>query len=133
MLTSLNRQEAALTVWNMPDIKRVVDDKGYKLAYVFPASGTPVVTDGIAVVKGAPNAAGATAFYDFVCTPENLAYAAQAFYRIPTRRDVDRDSLPEWVRALDYKKMPIDWDRYRSGIQEWMKHWSNEVQAGGAT
>jgi len=133
MLTSLNRQEAALTVWNMPDIKRVVDDKGYKLAYVFPTSGTPVVTDGIAIVKGAPNAAGAAAFYEFVCTPESLAYAAQAFYRIPTRRDVDRATLPEWARTLDYKPMPIDWDRFRSGIQEWMKHWSNEIQTAGAT
>jgi len=132
MLTSLNRQEAALTVWNMPDIKRAVDDKGYKLAYVLPASGTPVVTDGIAIPKGAPHAEGAKAFYEFVCTPESLAYTAQAFYRIPTRHDVDRATLPEWMRSLDYQRMAIDWDRFRAGIQEWMKHWSNEVQSATA-
>jgi iron(III) transport system substrate-binding protein len=128
MLTSLNRQEAALTVWDMPDIKRAVDDKGYRLAYVFPSSGTPVVTDGIAVARGAPHADAARVFYDFVCTPENLAFAAERFYRIPTRKDVDRSQLPEWVRALDYRRLPMDWDLFRANIQAWMGHWSNEIQ-----
>ena len=27
----------------------------FRSAYVFPASGTPVITDGIAIVRGAPN------------------------------------------------------------------------------
>ncbi len=133
MLTSLNRQEASLTVWNMPDIKRVVDDKGYKLAYVFPSSGTPVVTDGIAIVKGAPHAEGARAFYEFVSSAESLAYAATTFYRIPSRTDVDRSTLPEWMRGLEYRRVPMDWDRFRANIQTWMAHWINEIQpsAGG--
>ena len=128
MLTSLNRQEASVTLWNMPDIKRVVDDKGYKLAYIFPASGTPVVTDGIAIVKGAPHGDGARAFYEFVCSPESLAYAAKTFYRIPTRPDVDRASLPEWMRELDYVRMTMDWSLFRANIQDWMAHWINEIQ-----
>jgi iron(III) transport system substrate-binding protein len=128
MLTSLNRQEAALTLWNMPDIKRAVDEKGYKLAYVFPASGTPVVTDGIAVVRGAPHAEGARLFYEFVCSPESLAFAAEKFSRIPSRSDVDRATLPEWIRALTYTRVATDWATYRANIQEWMSHWSNEIQ-----
>lgn len=132
MLTSLNRQEASLTIWNMPDMKRVIDDRGYKLAYTFPTSGTPVVKDGIAIVRGAPHAEGARAFYDFVCTPESLGFAAEKFYRIPTRKDVDAAKLPEWIRTLDYKRADVDWERFRANIQEWMRHWTNEIQTAGA-
>ena len=131
MLTSLNRQEAAVTLWNMPDIKRAVDDKGYRLAYVFASSGTPVVTDGLAVVKGSPNPEGAKAFYEFVSSPESLAFAAEKFYRIPTRSDIDRSTLPEWARALDYKRAAVDWSAFRAGIQSWMQYWGNEIR--GAT
>lgn len=132
MLTSLNRQEASLTLWNMPDIKRVVDEKGYHLAYVFPEGGTPVVTDGLAIVKGAPNPDGAKAFYEFVCTEQSLAFAAEQYFRIPTRSDLDRSKFPEWVRSLDYKRMPMDWRLFEQNIQDWMKHWSNEIRPTSA-
>jgi iron(III) transport system substrate-binding protein len=133
MLTSLNRQEAALTLWNMPDVKRAVDEKGYKLAYVFASSGTPVVTDGLAIVHGAPNADGAKAFYEFVSTPESLAYAAEKHYRIPTRSDLDRATLPEWVRTLNYKRTALDWGAFRTGIQSWMQHWGNEIRGSAGS
>lgn len=128
LLNSLNRQEAAVTVWNMPDIRRLVDERGYKLGYKFPASGTPVVTDGIAIVKGAPHAEGARAFYEFANTPESLAFAAEQFYRIPTRNDIDRSTLPEWIRGLDYTRMNLDWERFRAHSKEWMTHWSAEIK-----
>lgn len=131
VLTALNRQEAALTVWNMPDVKRVVLERGYHLEIVYPASGSPVVTDGIAVVRGAPHQAGAHALYDFINTPDNLAFAAAKFYRIPTRRDVDRATLPEWMRALTFERMPLDWTLYRKNIREWMRVWNDQIR--GAT
>jgi iron(III) transport system substrate-binding protein len=132
LLNSLNRQEASVTVWNMPDVRRLVDERGYKLGFAFPRSGTPVVTDGIAIVKGAPHAEGARAFYEFVNTPESLAFAAEKFYRIPTRGDLDRSTLPEWIRALDYQRMPLDWERFRADIKSWMTHWSAEIRGASA-
>jgi iron(III) transport system substrate-binding protein len=128
MLTSLNRQEASITVWNMPDIRRAVDERGYKLGYVFPSSGTPTVIDCIALVKGAPHPEGARAFYEFANTPESLAYAAEGFYRIPTRNDLDRATLPAWIRALNYKRMVLDWDRFRAESKVWMTLWSAEIK-----
>jgi iron(III) transport system substrate-binding protein len=132
VLTSLNRQEALLSVWNMPDVKRVASEKGYKLATRVPASGSPIVTDGIALVKRAPHPEAARVLYDFVTTPENLVHAAEHFYRIPARTDVDRSTLPQWMRELDVKRMPMDWDLYRANIKDWMTHWSDRIRGGGA-
>jgi iron(III) transport system substrate-binding protein len=132
MLTSLNRQEAPLTVWNMPDVRRIADERGYTLATRFPESGTPVLVDGIALVKGGPNPDGARAFYEFVSTPESLAFAARDFYRMPVRKDLDPASLPEWLRGLEFRRLPVDWTRFRAGIQEWMSHWSAEIKGSSA-
>lgn len=128
MLTSLNRQEAPLTVWNMPDVRRIADERGYTLATRFPTSGAPVLVDGIAIVKGSPNPEGARAFVDFVSSPESLAFAARDFYRMPVRRDLDQASLPEWLRGLEFKRMPVDWGAFRTGIRDWMTHWSAEIK-----
>ena len=132
LLTSLSRREAALTVWNMPDVKRVVDEKGYTLATRMPESGTPVVTDAIALVKGAPHPEAARVLYDYVGTPESLAFAAERFYRVPVRRDLDPAALPAWVRELEVPRMPMDWERFRRGIKDWMTHWNAEIRGAGA-
>jgi iron(III) transport system substrate-binding protein len=130
VLTALNRQEALLSVWNMPDVKRVAAQKGYALATRVPTSGSPIVTDGIAIVKRAPHAEAARVLFDYVSTPDSLAYAAEHFYRIPARTDLDRSKLPQWMRELDVKRMPMDWALYRSGIKDWMTHWGDKVRSG---
>jgi iron(III) transport system substrate-binding protein len=48
----LARQEGVVTLWNLPDVLRV-REQGFPLDYILPASGTPVLVDGIAVIKGA--------------------------------------------------------------------------------
>src|SRR5881396_2467498 len=45
------RQEGLVTVWDLPDILLNRRD-GLQLGYVFPRSGTPVIEDAIAVVRG---------------------------------------------------------------------------------
>jgi hypothetical protein len=32
------------------------------------------------------------------------------------------------MRAGDAPRMSIDWERFRGGIQDWMKHWSAEIR-----
>jgi iron(III) transport system substrate-binding protein len=128
VLTSLNRREATLSVWNMPDVKRVVDERGYTLATRVPASGSPIVTDGIAVVKGAPHPQGAHALYEFVGTHESLIHAAEKFYRIPIRNDIERARLPGWIAEAAVERMSMDWERFRSGIRDWMTFWSAEIR-----
>jgi iron(III) transport system substrate-binding protein len=132
VLTSLNRQEAILSVWNMPDVKRVAAEKGYNLATRVPTSGSPIVTDGIAIVKGAPHTEAAKVLFEYVSSPDSLVFAAEHFYRIPARTDFDKARLPQWMRELEVKRMPMDWVRYRSGIKDWMSFWSDRIRGGGA-
>src|SRR6266576_3092880 len=55
MMQKLVRREGLITLWNLPDVWIYKEQKGFSIGYVFPASGTPVITEGIAVVRGAPH------------------------------------------------------------------------------
>jgi len=129
LLLRINRQEADVTVWNLPDVSRVVRERGYQLAIVYPASGSPVVTDAIAIVRGAPRPDGARLFYEFCGRPDMLAFAAEAYYRIPARRDLDRTTLPDWIRSLTYTRLPMDWSLYRENIKAWMSFWASNIRS----
>nr|MDP9178854.1 extracellular solute-binding protein [Gemmatimonadota bacterium] len=48
----LGRQEGIITLWDMPDIATLKQRTGIPVDYVIPSSGTPVLVDGIAIVKG---------------------------------------------------------------------------------
>jgi hypothetical protein len=51
------------------------------VAYVIPASGAPVLFDGIGIVRGTRQPELARRFYDFVTTPEALRFAADSLLR----------------------------------------------------
>jgi iron(III) transport system substrate-binding protein len=54
------------------------------------------------------------------------------FYRIPSRNDIPKDRLPEWMRALDIPKMDMKWDLVEAKSQEWMEHWDSYIRGAGA-
>jgi iron(III) transport system substrate-binding protein len=104
------------------------EQKGFpQLAYTFPASGTPVIMDGIAVVRGAPHEEEARKFYEFVTRPDSLAHAAQKYYRIPVRADIDRTQLPQWMNE-PFPRMALDWDLLRKEGGEWLRYWDTEIR-----
>ena len=112
----------------MPDIELQRAKYSRPLAYVIPKSGTPVLTDAMAIVKGTTHRKEAEAFYEFVNTPESLAFAAKEFYRIPSRSDISKESLPEWMQNLNIPRMEIDWDLVESKSQEWMEYWDSHIR-----
>jgi iron(III) transport system substrate-binding protein len=127
----LARQEGLITLWTMPDIDAL---KGkYPIAYVFPRSGTPLVVDAVAVVRGAPNAKRAREFAEFVGGTEALAMAARDFARLPARTDVPADSLPQNLREAraQIRPEPLDWNRLQQRGPEWMRHWDEHVRNRG--
>ena len=132
MIQKLAHQEAVLTLWNMPDIELQHTKYNWPLAYVIPKSGTPVLTDAIAIVKGTKHRKEAEAFYEFVNTPESLAFAAKEFYRIPSRNDIPKDTLPEWMRNLNIPKMAMDWGLVEQKSQEWMDYWNDHIRGSGS-
>ncbi|MGI8919208.1 MAG: extracellular solute-binding protein [Pyrinomonadaceae bacterium] len=126
LIQKLARREGLLSLWNLPDVW-LYKQKGLPVAYVIPASGTPVISDGIAVVQGAPHEEEARRFYEFATTPENLTLAAQTYYRIPVRTDIDRNALPSWMNE-PFTRMPLDWDLLRKEGNGWLRYWDTDIR-----
>ncbi len=130
LMQKLVRREGVITLWNLPDVWIYKEQRGFPIGYVFPASGTPVITDGIAIVRGAPNEEEAKRFYEFVNTPESLILAAKKYYRIPVRTDLDRTQLPAWMNER-VNEMPIEWEVLRKHLNDWMRYWDTEIRGQG--
>ena len=127
----LARQEGVLTVWNMPDIELQREKYHYPLSYIIPSSGTPVVTDGIALVAKSKNLELAKQFYEFVTSQESILLAAQKFYRIPCRQDIPAEKLPGWITRTSIRHMPVDWKTLEEKSGEWMRFWDTEIRNKG--
>jgi iron(III) transport system substrate-binding protein len=127
MLQKLARGEGTVSLWDMPDVMIFREKKNLNLGYVIPRSGTPVVTDGIAVVRGAPHEEEARRFYEFVTTPESLLHAAREYSRIPARTDLDRSRLPAWMNE-PFTRMQVNWELLRREANNWMRHWDTEIR-----
>jgi iron(III) transport system substrate-binding protein len=126
LVQKLARREGLISLWNLPDVW-VYKQKGLPLGYVFPGSGTTVIIDGIAIVRGAPHEEEARRFYEFVTTSESLVHAAKNYYRIPVRSDIDRSQLPAWMNE-PFTRMPLDWDLLRRKGNEWLRYWDTDIR-----
>jgi len=127
LMQKLGRREGLITLYNMPDVRLYKEQKNFPVGYSIPTSGTPVVIDGIAIVRGGPNPEEAKRFYEFVTTPESLTYAAHKYYRIPVRTDIDRSQLPAWMNE-PFTSMPLDWDLLRKSGNDWLRYWNTEIR-----
>jgi iron(III) transport system substrate-binding protein len=127
----LAREEAEVTIWDMPDIVIQVNQNGYPFGYVIPKSGTVVLTEGIAIVKGSKNRDVAGSFYEFVTSKESMILEANKFYRIPTRRDLDQAALPTWITQEKIAVMDVDWSLVLDREQEWMSYWDENIKGRG--
>jgi iron(III) transport system substrate-binding protein len=127
----LARQEGVVTLWNMPDIELQRARYQYPLAYVIPKSGTPVVTDGIALINQAKHSEAAKLFYEHVTSRESIMLAAKKFYRIPCRKDIPSAELPDWIRQTPMRTMALDWKLLEEKSNEWMKYWDSEIRNKG--
>lgn len=125
------REEGVVSVWNLPDVALQQSVNGYPFGYRIPKSGTPMITDCIAIVRGTKNRAGAEAFYEFVTSKEALIRQAKDFFRIPARSDIVKHELPEWLRSLDLVPMTINWEELEANEKSWMRRWDEEVKGKG--
>lgn len=130
MYEQLKRGEGLVTLYNMPDIATLERRTGAPVAYVLPASGTPVLVDAIAVLRGARRPELARAFYEYVTTPGALLYAADSLQRIPARDDLPRERLPRWMTEADAQLRPMALDRrlLADSLDGWMRRWDAQVR-----
>jgi len=129
----LVRGDAEVTAWDLTDIL-FQEQRGSPLAYVFPTSGTPVINDSIGLVKGAPHAAAAKAFIDWVGGREAVELAAKKAFRLPARTDLPAKELPAWAqRALsDMVPAQVDWKLIAKENAAWMAKWDRTVRGQGS-
>jgi iron(III) transport system substrate-binding protein len=128
----LIRQEGLLTLWGLPDIL-TEQRKGTPLDFVLPTSGTPVIEDAIAIVRGTPRLALAQQFVEWVGSVEAQLMATQQEFRLPVRIDVPFDSLPGWAQKVRTELVaePMDWDLLSERGADWMSYWDRNVRGRG--
>jgi iron(III) transport system substrate-binding protein len=125
------REEGVLTLWNLPDVIIQRDLHGYPFGFQIPLSGTPLIIDGIAIVRRTRHLEEARRFYEFVTSRESLLRQAVEFHRIPARNDIARTELPDWLANLEIKPLPVDWASLASHELEWMKRWDQTIKGRG--
>lgn len=132
MIEKLVRREGRVTVWELTDAlwQR---EWGRPLDYRFPASGTPIIVDSVGLIEGAPHAARARAFIDWIGDMEALELAAEEGFRLPARNDLPASELPAWAQSVLERMVVAEIDREeieRHG-QEWMATWDRTVRGRG--
>jgi iron(III) transport system substrate-binding protein len=127
----LARQEGDVTLWALPDIEMVRAQ--YPIEYTIPTSGTPLIVDAVAIVRGAPNAEAAKLFVEYIGGNAALVPAVREFFRLPARTDFPQDSMPPRLRAAQEKLVPepMDWKLLQERGNEWMRHWDENVRNRG--
>jgi iron(III) transport system substrate-binding protein len=95
---------------------------------VYPAEGTYIAPEGMALVKGSPNPAEARKFYDFLASREAQAMLVKKFFRRPIRDDVDTTTvgLP---RTTAFKVAPIDDVKAAAAQPAFIASWKELVAA----
>jgi len=129
----LGRQEGVVSMWDMPDFATLEQRTKIPINYVIPTSGTPLLVDGIAIVRGSKHVAEAKQYYEYVTTPEAMIAAADSFLRIPARKDIPLSKLPPWIRdaMAKIKPMPVDRELMAAHLDEWMKYWDANIRNRG--
>src|SRR3981081_326721 len=129
----LGRQEGVVTRGDMPDFATLEQRTRIPIRYVIPRSGTPLLVDGIAIVRGSKHQKEAQEYYEYVTTPESMIAAADSFLRIPARKDIPGAKLPSWIRdaMAQIKPMPVDRELMAAHLDEWMKYWDANIRNRG--
>jgi len=123
----MSRQQGVLSAWNLQDILLQAEKSKMPFDYVMPASGAPVLVDGVAAVKGG-NTAGAQKFIEFLFEDKLRAELAKDYFQIPA---VDIADKPEWLAEIELKPMDVDWDALAKHETEWINHWNAEIKNKG--
>lgn len=124
----VSRQEAPLSLWNLQDIMLQKNGDFPMLAPKVPASGAPMLVDGLAKVKGGPGSAGADLFITYLMSEEVQGRLAEERYQIPT---IKLSKEPSWLAELKLTELKVDWDRIGANETEWIKYWAANIKDKG--
>jgi iron(III) transport system substrate-binding protein len=128
----LARQEGLVSLWDLQDIL-ISQAKGMPLGYRFPRSGTVVIDDAIALVRGSRHADAARAFIEYVGSEDAQLLAARDVFRLPARTDLPTEAVPSWVAAVQQEMVvaEMDWALLSRQGPAWMSYWDQHVRGTG--
>jgi iron(III) transport system substrate-binding protein len=128
----LARQEGLISLWDLQDIL-ISQAKGMPLGYRFPRSGTVVIDDAIALVRGSRHADAARAFIEYVGSEDAQLLAARGVFRLPARTDLPTGAVPSWVAAVQQEMVvaEMDWALLSRQGPAWMSYWDQHVRGTG--
>ena len=91
------------------------------VGYVVPEEGTPIVSEGIGIVKGTENMELAEEFVEWFGDPENMAEYANEFGQAPAHPDAIA-LCDEEVKAdaTMFKAQEIDWEVASKKMNDWL-------------
>jgi iron(III) transport system substrate-binding protein len=127
LFQAVGRKEAAISFSVLNDI---IDNKiknKMPLQFIDAAEGSPVITDGIALIKHAPHPEAGRAFVEFAGSAEVQAMLARKFNRMPTLPEALADA-PAWMGEVGFKAMDVNWGELASRQSAWMQKWDAEVK-----
>ncbi|SDU45114.1 extracellular solute-binding protein [Desulfobacula phenolica] len=127
---AVGRKEAAIS---FAVLNSVFDNKiknHLPLEIIDAKSGSPVITDGIALIKGAKHPNAGKAFIDFAGSAKIQSMLANKFNRLPTHPAAIANS-PAWMAAVKFKVMDVDWGALSSKQSGWMQKWDEQVKNTG--
>jgi len=124
----ITRQEAAVTAWNLQDVMLQIQNQKAPFTPVVPASGAPMLIDGVAKIKDGPSPAGADAFLSFLMSEEEQSKLSETYFQIPT---ISLPKEPSWLADLDLKEMKVNWERVNASEPEWSNYWAANIKGQG--
>ncbi|MTI70676.1 MAG: extracellular solute-binding protein [Firmicutes bacterium] len=125
---AIGRKEGAVSFSVLNSIIDNKEKNNLPLSIVDAKSGSPVITDAVAVIKGAKHMNAAKAFVDFVGSPEIQAELANKFNRLPTHPKAIENGKA-WMKEAEYKVMDVDWSVVSKKESEWIQKWASEIEA----
>jgi iron(III) transport system substrate-binding protein len=130
MYLKLDRGVGTVTLWNLQDAFIQPAKNNRPWSFVIPASGVPVLLDGVGVVNNPKSMQAAQDFENFLLDPQLQAQLARDYYQIPAI-PLAPGSRPDWLAKLDFKEMKVDWELMSQKQTEWMDYWSQNIKDKG--
>jgi len=132
LMEKIARREGLVTLWDLPDVL-LEKEAGAPLGYVFPASGSPVIDDAVALIKGGKRPSEAKALIEWLGSSEAQRLAAEKAFRLPARTDLPESELPAWARQVERELVParVDKDLVEREGPSWMATWDREIRGKG--
>jgi len=104
-------------------------NNGAPVKVIYPADGTIVQMEGVAVIKNGPNTPGARQFVDFVNRKDTREMILKETFRRPARQDLDLPNLPGKMPKLsEIKLVKYDEDAWTTKRNETMDRIKDVIQ-----